>query len=144
MILHTDYRIYQGPAHEYLARIAYSPKPLINTLAGVSSGAGGLLFGLNPSLPPFLVYARQEGSGKTALMRRLVRAFAARCSPMRQVQCTKISRTGPSRIRCNFVNLTKIDSLTIFDPRITYYIGTGYYKKCTLRMLPVKEDDVFQ
>ena len=46
-------------------------KTFSNAHTDVSSGAGGLIFCLNFSFLPLFVYARSEGSGETAHMRRL-------------------------------------------------------------------------
>ena len=70
--------VQKGPLHEILVLIAYVQLPLISTHADGLSRSRGLIFGLSRPLLPYCVYGRSDGSGETAHMCRLIRAFAAR------------------------------------------------------------------
>ena len=65
------------PAQELLVLIASAQMPLINSHADISSCDTGLTFGPSLCLYPYIVFASKEGSGESAHMRRLARAFVA-------------------------------------------------------------------
>ena len=64
--------------------------PVINAHAGVSSWTRCLNFGLSLYLSPYFVYVINEGSGKSAQMRRLACTLL-----LTDAITTKISYTGP-------------------------------------------------
>ena len=76
-----------GPAYEIVVLIAYEQKP---RLTEMQSRAIGLMF--RPSLPLLQcnVYAKSEGSGETAHMRRLACAFATRSDKYKTIVCWRI------------------------------------------------------
>ena len=73
--LQTGFTIYGSP-YKILVLITYAKQPPLNINLDVSSRARNLIFGQKLPLLPCFVYARSEDSGKTAHMRRLIRAFA--------------------------------------------------------------------
>ena len=67
-----------GPAHKILVLITYAQMPLINSHADISRRANGRLnFSLSLYLHPYFVYESSEGSGESAHLCRLTRAFPA-------------------------------------------------------------------
>ena len=77
----TDYTAYKltnksiGPAHEILDIMAYSQKHPINAHGEVFNETRGLKFGLSLHLHLYSVHASNKGSGESAHMPRLTRAF---------------------------------------------------------------------
>ena len=57
---------------EVLGLIAYTQKPSLNVHAEVSRGARSLTFNLSHHLHPYFAFMGSEGSGESALLRRLV------------------------------------------------------------------------
>ena len=62
--------LYVLPVGEILVLNTYMQKPSFKSHAGLFSGARGLNFGLS-LLQPYFVYARSNGSGNSAHLRRL-------------------------------------------------------------------------
>ena len=56
--------------------------------ADIFSKATGLNFGQSLHLHPYFGYTRREGSGESALLRRLVQAFVAQLKDKFQKSCT--------------------------------------------------------
>ena len=63
--------IIMGLAHGVSVHIAHAQTPHLNFHADLSSGARDLKVGLSLHLFAYLVYARNEGSGESAHVRRL-------------------------------------------------------------------------
>ena len=81
-----------------------SQVPSLNAAAKVSSQALDIKFGLSLHLHPFFVYVSSEGSGESAHLRRLARAFASR-------NCNKYKKKSYLRAQMSY-----------FGPQVSFVV----------------------